>query len=138
VTSTVTPSLLGAHSSAAWASSAGLPGVPGPLTATWRHLGQSLAPLLHPASSAVELSVALLLWGPRGSGRRTAARAAAAALGLNYIELSCHDLKVGRLRCLLCCFGEPLGARGGGEVAGPKRGGWGGEPGHPRREGGGG
>jgi len=89
--------VLGAHASAAWASAVGLPGVPGPLTATWKALGRVVAPLLHPAASGVELSVSALLWGPRGSGRRTAARAAAAALGLNFIELSCHDLKV----CLL-------------------------------------
>ncbi|MFX8164673.1 AAA family ATPase [Acinetobacter baumannii] len=56
-----------------------------------------LAPLLHPAAAAVDLAVALLLWGPRGSGRRTAARAAAAALGLHCIELGCHDLRVSHL-----------------------------------------
>jgi hypothetical protein len=88
-------SILGVHASAAAAASTpGLPGVPGPLTDTWRSVGAVLAPLLHPAAAAVDLAVALLLWGPRGSGRRTAARAAAAALGLNCIELSCHDLRV--------------------------------------------
>lgn len=86
--------VLGAHASAAWAPAVGLSGVPGPLTGTWKALGRVVAPLLHPAASGVELSVSALLWGPRGSGRRTAARAAAAALGLNFIELSCHDLKV--------------------------------------------
>ena len=89
------PLLLGATASAAWAPSVGVSGVPGPLTATWKAVGAVLAPLLHPSSAAVELAVSLLLWGPRGSGRRTAARAAAAALGCNVIELSCHDLKVG-------------------------------------------
>jgi hypothetical protein len=88
------PLLLGVHASAAYQHAPGLPGVPGPLTDNWRHVGHLLAPLLHPSSAAVELSCSLLLWGPRGSGRRTAARAAAAALGMHVIEWSCHDLKV--------------------------------------------
>jgi hypothetical protein len=89
--------LLGVHASAAYQAAAGLPGVPGPLTDNWRHVGQLLAPLLHPSSAAVELSCSLLLWGPRGSGRRTAARAAAAALGMHVIEWSCYDLKVSKM-----------------------------------------
>ena len=38
------------------------------------------------------LRVALLLHGPSGSGRATAARAAAAALGLHVVPFSCHEL----------------------------------------------
>jgi hypothetical protein len=97
------PLLLGVHASAAYQHAPGLPGVPGPLTDNWRHVGTLLAPLLHPSSAAVELSCSLLLWGPRGSGRRTAARAAAAALGMHVIEWSCHDLKV-RLMLVLMCY----------------------------------
>jgi hypothetical protein len=103
------PLLLGVHASAAYQLAPGLPGVPGPLTDNWKHVGQLLAPLLHPSSAAVELSCSLLLWGPRGSGRRTAARAAAAALGMHVIEWSCYDLKV-RLVMLLCvmCYNRCL------------------------------
>ena len=38
------------------------------------------------------LRAALLLVGPAGSGRTTAATAAAAALGLHLIPFNCHDL----------------------------------------------
>lgn len=53
-----------------------------------------LAPLLHPGSLGVEVRASLLLLGPPGSGRRTAARAAAAALGLHYIPVSGYELRV--------------------------------------------
>lgn len=36
--------------------------------------------------------MALLLAGPAGSGRTTAATAAAAALGLHLVPFNCHDL----------------------------------------------
>jgi hypothetical protein len=99
------PLLLGVHASAAYQPAPGLPGVSGPLTDNWRQVGQLLAPLLHPSSAAVELSCSLLLWGPRGSGRRTAARAAAAALGMHVIEWSCHDLRVSK-SAVLCWLGS--------------------------------
>lgn len=44
-------------------------------------------------SAALALQVAVLLLGPRGSGRSTAVRAAAAALGIHFVPFSCHDLK---------------------------------------------
>ncbi len=44
-------------------------------------------------SSALALQVAVLLLGPRGSGRSTAVRAATAALGIHLVPFSCHDLK---------------------------------------------
>jgi hypothetical protein len=98
--------LLGVHASAALHAAPGLPGVSGPLNNTWRSVANVLVPLLHPESACIELHVSLLLWGPRGSGRRTAARAAAAALGLQVIELSCYDLKVcvTSLLLLCCCW----------------------------------
>ncbi|KAG2449569.1 hypothetical protein HYH02_005102 [Chlamydomonas schloesseri] len=71
----------------------GLAGTPGPLLPTWRRVAEVLAPLLHPAALALDLPApALLLHGPPGSGRRTAARAAAAALGLHFVAVSCHEL----------------------------------------------
>lgn len=59
---------------------------------TTRSNPQVFAPLLHPSALQPELSAALLLHGPHGSGRRTAARAAAAALGLHCVAVSCHEL----------------------------------------------
>lgn len=44
-------------------------------------------------SAALALQVAVLMLGPRGSGRATAVRAAAAALGIHLVPFSCHDLK---------------------------------------------
>ena len=54
---------------------------------------QVLVPLLHPAALGTDMRVSLLLHGPDGSGRRTAVRAAAAALGLHCICVTCHDLQ---------------------------------------------
>ncbi len=85
---------LGEWASAVAHAAPGLAGVPGPLTGTWRRLARLLAPLLHPAAAHVDVAASVLLWGPRGSGRRTAARAAAAALGLHALEFNCHDLRV--------------------------------------------
>ncbi|GFR44514.1 hypothetical protein Agub_g5780, partial [Astrephomene gubernaculifera] len=71
----------------------GLVGTPGPLLPAWRSVAQLLAPLLHPATLHLDLPpVTLLLYGPPGSGRRTAVRAAAAALGLHLVPVSCHEL----------------------------------------------
>lgn len=42
--------LVGVHASAAYQSAVGYPGVPGPLTDTWRHVAHVIAPLLHPAA----------------------------------------------------------------------------------------
>ena len=44
-------------------------------------------------SSALALQVAVLMIGPRGSGRATAVRAAVTALGIHLVPFSCHDLK---------------------------------------------
>ncbi|GAX82166.1 hypothetical protein CEUSTIGMA_g9594.t1 [Chlamydomonas eustigma] len=71
----------------------GLQGVAGPLRSTWKQVAKLMAPLLHPETKNLELKMSLLLHGPRGSGRRTAVRAAAAALGLHYIPISCHDFR---------------------------------------------
>ncbi|GLC61818.1 hypothetical protein PLESTB_001806500 [Pleodorina starrii] len=71
----------------------GVSGTPGPLLPAWRRVAQVFAPLLHPHTLHLDLPAAtVLLYGPPGSGRRTAARAAAAALGLHFISVSCHEL----------------------------------------------
>jgi SpoVK/Ycf46/Vps4 family AAA+-type ATPase len=49
---------------------------------------------LHPQrGKRADLRIALLLHGPRGSGKSTAVQAAAAALGVQVIPFSCHELK---------------------------------------------
>ncbi len=54
---------------------------------------QLLSPHLHPRATHLELPPThLLLHGPPGSGRATAARAAAAALGLHFLALPASEL----------------------------------------------
>lgn len=96
--------LLGVDASAAWHPAPGLPGVCGPLLPAWRELARTAAPLLHPAAADVPVRAAALLHGPRGSGKQTAARAAAAALGLNFLPWSCHELRVRFLRVFAACM----------------------------------
>jgi SpoVK/Ycf46/Vps4 family AAA+-type ATPase len=90
--------ILGVHASAAWHPSPRLPGVAGPLQPLWRRVAAAAAPLLHPSALGVDAPASLLLHGPRGSGKATAARAAAAALGLHFVSCSCHDLAAAAAR----------------------------------------
>ncbi|KAL0039627.1 hypothetical protein WJX77_003781 [Trebouxia sp. C0004] len=83
---------VGVHANAAWDPNPELAGC-GPLLPSWRRLADLFMPLLHRDSSALALQVAVLLLGPRGSGRSIAVRAAAAALGIHFVPFSCHDLK---------------------------------------------
>ncbi|KAA6429814.1 MAG: peroxisome biogenesis 6-like [Trebouxia sp. A1-2] len=83
---------VGVHANAAWDPNPELAGC-GPLLPSWRQLADLFLPLLHRDSSALALQVAVLLLGPRGSGRGTAVRAAAAAVGIHFVPFSCHDLK---------------------------------------------
>ncbi|KAK9866141.1 hypothetical protein WJX84_005323 [Apatococcus fuscideae] len=83
--------VLGESLAAAWQSSPCLPGLASLLPA-WREVAALLAPLVHHGSRGRGLRAALLLVGPAGSGRTTAATAAAAALGLHLIPFNCHDL----------------------------------------------
>lgn len=84
--------VVGATAAAASAAAPVLPPA-GPLLPAWRQLAQLLASALHPASAVVPLRLAVLLHGPSGSGKRTAAAAAAAAVGCHAVSLSCHDVK---------------------------------------------
>jgi hypothetical protein len=86
--------LLGVHADAAWHPAPGLPGVCGPLLPSWREVAALVAPLLHPKGWDVNVRLAVLLEGPTGSGKATAAHAAAAALGMQSISWSARDLKV--------------------------------------------
>ncbi|KAI8467615.1 MAG: hypothetical protein J3K34DRAFT_523599 [Monoraphidium minutum] len=85
--------LLGVHASAGWHPAPGLPGVCGPLLPVWREVARVMAPLMHPAAAGAPLRAAVLLHGPRGSGKQTAARAAAAALGMNFMAWSALEVR---------------------------------------------
>lgn len=85
---------LGVHALAAAAPSPRLPGA-GPMLPAWRQLAQLLASALHPGTAGLPLRLAVLLHGPAGCGKRTAAGAAAAAVGVHLVSLSCHDVRAG-------------------------------------------
>jgi len=76
---------------AAWAPHPALPGA-GPLLPPWRAAARALAPALVHGPDRVGVRAALLITGPVGSGRATAASAAAAALGLKVVRFSARDL----------------------------------------------
>jgi hypothetical protein len=84
--------MLGAHGGAAVAAQPLLRPA-GMLLPAWRQLAELLASVLHPAAAGVPLRLAVLLHGPSGSGKRTAAAAATAAAGCHLVSLSCHDVK---------------------------------------------
>jgi hypothetical protein len=90
------PLQLGIHASGGWEQAPHLPNILGPLLPTWSSIAEVFLPLLHPSSLDLGLRAAVLLEGPLGSGRRTAARAAAAALGVNYIPVSCIEIRVSK------------------------------------------
>ncbi|KAL4420721.1 hypothetical protein ABPG75_010377 [Micractinium tetrahymenae] len=91
-TTNVSSPALGVHASAAAAPAPLLPPA-GPLLPAWRPLAQLLASALHPGTAGLPLRLAVLLHGPAGCGKRTAAAAAAAATGSHLVSLSCHDIK---------------------------------------------
>ncbi|CAK0786225.1 hypothetical protein CVIRNUC_009438 [Coccomyxa viridis] len=82
--------MLGRSASAAYESSARLPGT-GILLPAWRQLAQLLAALNHEGPEAENISVSVLMCGPAGCGKSTAVSATAAALGLNVVPYSCHE-----------------------------------------------
>lgn len=65
----------------------------GPIRASTRHT--QIHTHARARSAPLHLRVAALVEGPAGSGRTTAARAAAAALGLNFVAWSCAEIRVG-------------------------------------------
>ncbi|KAK9832032.1 hypothetical protein WJX81_000155 [Elliptochloris bilobata] len=82
---------VGDNASAAWREPAELPRA-GVLLPAWRRLAELLAPVLHPDAPRSGVRLAVMLLGPRGAGKATAARAAAAALGLHLVPFSCAEL----------------------------------------------
>jgi len=66
----------------------------GHLLPHWRNIAGIIAPVIHPSSRRIPMKCSVLLHGPAGSGKRTAAAAAAAALGCHLISISCQDIKV--------------------------------------------
>lgn len=85
---------LGVHACAAAAPAPLLP-LAGPMLPAWRALARLLASALHPGTAGLPLRLAVLLHGPAGCGKRTAAGAATAATGCHLVSLSCHDVKAG-------------------------------------------
>ncbi|CAD7703056.1 unnamed protein product [Ostreobium quekettii] len=83
---------LGWAANASWHVEPHLSGT-GPVLPVWRQVAALVAPLVHTAVTSMEFRVSALLIGAEGSGRRTAVAAAAEALGLHLISLSCHDIK---------------------------------------------
>ncbi|KAK2076807.1 hypothetical protein QBZ16_005033 [Prototheca wickerhamii] len=70
------------------------PGAPAtPLEGPAAELSGLLAGLTHPEAELESLRLAVLLHGPAGSGRRSAALAAAAAAGYHAITISAHALR---------------------------------------------
>eukprot|EP00890_Picochlorum_soloecismus_P000322 jgi/Picsp_1/1290/NSC_04771-R1_peroxin 6 len=66
----------------------------GHLLLRWRNIAEIIAPVIHPSSRRIPMKCSILLHGTAGSGKRTAAAAAAAALGCHLISISCQDIKV--------------------------------------------
>eukprot|EP00850_Spirogloea_muscicola_P015062 SM000112S24004 [mRNA] locus=s112:310469:316356:+ [translate_table: standard] len=81
--------LLGSHPSALPPATVLEPGAPPHAAAV---LTAVLAPCLHSHAPMLHLRTAVLLAGPTGAGKRGAARAAAAVLGLHVVEFNCHEL----------------------------------------------
>ena len=65
----------------------------GQLLPTWESIAHVVACTIHPQSTMITMRPAILLHGPHGAGKRTATRAAAAALGCHFISLSCEDIR---------------------------------------------
>ena len=65
----------------------------GQLLPVWESIAHVVACTIHPQSNLVTMRPSILLHGPHGAGKRTAARAAAAALGCHFISLSCEDIR---------------------------------------------
>ena len=86
-------SLLGWHAAAATLPSGWKLPFVGEVLPTWRLVAQLAATMLHPASTGISLRLAMLLHGPTGSGKRTAAVAAAAALGCHIACINCRDIQ---------------------------------------------
>lgn len=64
----------------------------GTLLSSWKTVAELLARVMHPATLSMPLNTALLVHGPQGSGKRTAIKAAAAAIGCHAVWLSAEDL----------------------------------------------
>lgn len=86
--------ILGFSYKASWMKSTPcLPHV-GKLLPLWNSLARIIAPALHPTSTQVALRSSILLHGGHGAGKRTAAFAAATALGCHFISVSCQDIRI--------------------------------------------
>eukprot|EP00884_Botryococcus_braunii_P001649 jgi/Botrbrau1/11485/Bobra.0360s0012.1 len=91
-TTSLQPLGLGRDIGAAWLEPAFLPGT-GPLLPAWRQLASIIAPVMHQGAANAGVRVAVLITGPEGSGRTTAVKAAAAALGLQLLPFSALEVR---------------------------------------------
>lgn len=65
----------------------------GQLLPVWEDVAHVVACTIHPQSTAITMRPSILLHGPNGAGKRTATKAAAAALGCHFVSLSCEDIR---------------------------------------------
>jgi len=65
----------------------------GQLLSVWEDVAHVVACTIHPQSTAITMRPSILLHGPNGAGKRTATKAAAAALGCHFVSLSCEDIR---------------------------------------------
>lgn len=66
----------------------------GPLLPLWKEVAACVCPVLHSLAAELDFRVSVLLRGPKGSGRTTAAQAAAKALGMQIVVINSIELKV--------------------------------------------
>ena len=65
----------------------------GQLLPVWEDIAHVVACTIHPQSTAITMRPSIMLHGPNGAGKRTATKAAAAALGCHFVSLSCEDIR---------------------------------------------
>ncbi|KAI8103357.1 hypothetical protein M9435_004696 [Picochlorum sp. BPE23] len=81
-----------AHASWMNPASVSLPYI-GRLLPLWEKIASIVACTMHPSSLNIRMRTSILLHGPHGAGKRVAARAASAALGIHFLSISCEDIR---------------------------------------------
>lgn len=65
----------------------------GRLLPLWEKIASIVSCTMHPSSLNIRMRTSILLHGPHGAGKRVAARAASAALGIHFLSISCEDIR---------------------------------------------
>lgn len=65
----------------------------GRLLPLWEKIASIVSCTIHPSSSNIRMRTSILLHGPHGAGKRVAAKAASAALGIHFLSISCEDIR---------------------------------------------